>query len=343
MWALENRTPYAAERSWVQDKDAMQHWIVVVKATFDIRADGSTAVSETQEPIVRLGEHRGDPAASSLLYEADIVGRKVATDVVVNGTAYAPHGRKAQSVEVRIRVGSIDKTLLVTGHRFWLAHAGGIAMSSPEPFVTMPLVYERAFGGFDRSDPDPVQHRLYDTNPVGAGFATRAKHLHDKPLPNVEYPSQRIRDWTDRPVPAGLGSIPRWWSPRREYAGTYDHRWVDERMPLWAVDFDDRYHQSTPADQQVPGFLRGGEFVELTNLTPNGLLRFALPRVHIGFTTFFGAAQRHHVGQLDAVIIEPDRSRVMVSWQTLLAWHHDPDYLDMTRVVEKRPIGGRDA
>ena len=60
------------------------------------------------------------------------------------------------------------------------------------------------------------------------------------------------------------------------------------RSPLWANDFDDRYHQSAPADQRAAGFLRGGELVELTNLTPDGVLRFSLPKVHVGFTTFFG-------------------------------------------------------
>jgi hypothetical protein len=338
MWALDNRTAYASERSWTQDKDGGQYWIVVVKATYDIRPDGSTEVAEKQEPIVRIAVHRGDPASSSLIYEADIVGRKIGTDVLVNGAAYAPRGRRVTSLEVRVRAGSIDKTLLVTGNRRWYAGAAGVTRSEAEPFDTMPITYERAFGGYDRSDPDPAQHRLYDRNPVGTGFAVRASHLHDQPVPNIEYPSQRIRDWTERPLPAGLGPIPRWWSPRREHAGTYDQRWVNERMPLWATDFDDRYHQSAPPDQQVSGFLRGGEVVELTNLTPTGVLRFALPKVHLGYTTFFGADQHHHVGQLDAVIIEPDKYRVMLVWQTLLACHHDVDYLDMTRVVEKRVV-----
>jgi hypothetical protein len=338
MWMLENHTPYEAERSWVQDKDGVQHWIVVVKATYNIRSDGSVELADKQEPIVRLAEHRGDPASSSLTYEADIVGRKVATDVLINGSAYVPRGQRAQSVEVRIRVANIDKTLLVTGNRRWYAVTGGIAMTSAEPFESMPLTYERAFGGFDRTDEDPAQHRLYDSNPVGRGFATSARHLFDQPVPNVEYPSQRLRDWADRPLPAGFGPIARWWSPRREFAGTYDQQWVDERMPLWAADFDDRYHQAAPLDQQVPGFLRGGELVELTNLTSTGLLRFALPKAHLGFTSFFGREQRHHIGRLDAVIIEPDLNRVMLVWQSLLNCHHSVDYLDKTRIVQKSDL-----
>ena len=40
MWALENRTPYAAERTWVLDKNAAKSWVVVVKGTFNILVDG---------------------------------------------------------------------------------------------------------------------------------------------------------------------------------------------------------------------------------------------------------------------------------------------------------------
>lgn len=338
MWALENQTPYAAERSWVQDKHGVQHWIVVVKGTYDIHHDGLTEVADTQEPIARLAVHRGDPATSSLVYDADIIGRKVSTDVLVNGTAYAPRGKRVRSIEVGVRVATVNKTLLVTGDRWWRSTAGIVAMTSAEPFEAMPLTYERAFGGFDRTDEDVTLHRMYDANPVGTGFATRETHLLDRAVPNVEYPSQRVRGWKDRPAPAGLGPIPRWWSPRREYAGTYDQRWIEERLPLWALDFDNRYHQSAPADQQAAGFLRGGELVELTNLTPSGVLRFALPKVHLGFTTFFGREQQHHLGQLDAVIIEPDTGRVMLVWQSLLECHHRVDDLDKTRVFLKTDL-----
>jgi hypothetical protein len=255
--------------------------------------------------------------------------------VVVNGTAYAPNGRRVESLEIRVRVASVDKTLTVIGNREWYASAGGVAMTSPRPFETMPITYERAFGGFDQTDPDATQHRLFDRNPVGVGFATRAKHLHDRAVPNIEYPSQRLREWTQRPAPAGLGPIPRWWTPRREYAGTYDQRWLEQRAPLWAVDFDERYHQSVPPDQQTTGFLRGGEVVELTNLTPSGRLRFTIPKVHLGFTSFFGREEQHHGGRLDTVILEPDQNRVMLVWQSLLNCHHRVDYLDRTRILQK--------
>ena len=67
-------------------------------------------------------------------------------------------------------------------------------------------------------------------------------------------------------------------------------------------------------------------------------MRFSLPKVYLGFTTFFGREEQHHVGHLDAVIIEPDSNRVMVLWQSLLECHHNVDYLDKTRILEKSNV-----
>ena len=68
----------------------------------------------------------------------------------------------------------------------------------------MPITYERSFGGWDQTDPDPSKQRLYRPNPVGSGFATKAQHLEGQLLPNVEVPSHLISSWKDRPPPARL-------------------------------------------------------------------------------------------------------------------------------------------
>ena len=40
MWSVTNRTPYAAERCWVRDKNGAEVWLVAVKGTFLIGPDG---------------------------------------------------------------------------------------------------------------------------------------------------------------------------------------------------------------------------------------------------------------------------------------------------------------
>src|SRR5262249_30075160 len=120
---------------------------------------------------------------------------------------------------------------------------------------------------------------------------------------------------------------------------TYDAAWDAERRPLPPLDFDDRFFQAAPADQQAPRFLRGGEPVELFNLTPGGVLRFQLPRVAIGFVTQVGGEQRPHSPRLHTVIIEPDHPRVILVWHTALACHRDVYTLRQTHVFLKRNVG----
>ena len=55
MWQVDNRTPFAAERGWVRDRNGTEVWLVTVKCTFDIKPDGSTEVSEEQPPVLREG------------------------------------------------------------------------------------------------------------------------------------------------------------------------------------------------------------------------------------------------------------------------------------------------
>jgi hypothetical protein len=339
MWAIVNTTRYAAERTWVQDRDANKIWLVVVKATFEIQADGSCRLSKEQLPVLRMGEPEGEPGKSGLRYDGDLLGVKPCTDVLVRGSAWAPLGTRATSVDVQAVVGPIKKRLRVFGDRRWeRTLVGSLAPSSPQPFESMPIVYERAYGGWDQSSPDPGEHRLDARNPVGTGFSVRRENSAEKLLPNIELPDQLIASWKDRPAPAGIGAVERHWSPRRELAGTYDHEWKAKRFPLWAEDLDARYHNCAPEDQQVKGFLRGGEVVDMVNLSPGGRLTFTLPRIYPFFETRFGTERVQHRAQLCTVIVEPDLSRLIMAWQTSFVCNHRVDELDATIVTEKRAI-----
>ncbi len=339
MWAIVNKTPFQAERGWVRDKDGAEVWLVAVKGTFLIEADGTLRLAEEQEEVRLAQVFRGDPAETSLLYDSDLVHKKSATDVLVHGHAYAPRGRPATQVDVTLKLGPIHKTLRVIGDRYWRNSALGLRMTPPEPFLKIPLTYERAYGGTDQISENPKHHDWERLNPVGRGFATRTEHLIDTPMANVEAPKRPIRSSMSRPPPAGFGPIAGHWSPRVELAGTYDEKWERERQPLLAVDFDERFHQSAPADQQVPGFLRGGEEVVVRNLTPSGILKFLLPRVTLGFVTHFDRQDnQRHRGCLHTVILEPDVPRVLMVWHTNLPCHNKGLKLLSTTVRLKRRI-----
>ena len=57
------------------------------------------------------------------------------------------------------------------------------------------------------------------------------------------------------------------WEPRLGRQGTRDQRWAMFRAPLPPQDFDPRFANAAPDDQQLPeGFFRGDETVTLTGL-----------------------------------------------------------------------------
>jgi hypothetical protein len=330
MWSVSNHTPYAANSTWGRDKDGVHEWIVAVRGTFDIKRDGTLALADEQPEPLLLPEYNGEDGVSSLRYDADLVGPKPTTDVVLNGTAYAPKDQPATEFRVALRLGRMQKVIKVVGSRTWKQGVLGCARSAMEPVTKVPIVYERAYGGFDRSDPDSRRQRLDARNPVGCGLETQAGN----PLPNFEYPSGNL----DQTGPAGFGALASYWSPRQELAGTYDDAWQKSRCPLLPADWDPRSLLCSPADQRPESHLRGGEVVELENLTQDGKLCFVLPKVHLRFRTRIDKRSEEHQSRLATVIIEPDHPRVIIVWQTSLSVRTDGDYLEETMVTEKRHL-----
>lgn len=211
------------------------------------------------------------------IFEAELVPRKPRCDILVIGSAYSPRGVPAPKVPVSVRVGPIVKSLVVVGDRRW-RFGSALSMvpapTDPEPFTTMPITYDRAFGGYDEA-----AAAFEPRNPTGRGFiaAKTKESVHDKPLPNVEDPADPIRSWDSKPQPAGFGPIDPGWLPRRKFLGTYDDRYMEERHPLPPADFSLEFFNCAHPDLQVEGYLRGDEEVELKNLTPEGQVRFRLP------------------------------------------------------------------
>lgn len=344
MWQLDNRTPYAAERTWVRDRKGAEVWLVAVKATFTIAPDGTTSVAAEQLPVTLAPEYLGEPGKSSLRYESDLVMTKRTTDVLLHGHAYAPNGDLKTYLDIGMRVGPVIKVLRVFGDRVWTTSGGSVSLSAPRPFFKMPIVWERAYGGID-AKADPQLEPAWDgRNPIGRGYAVASAHIDGEPAPHIEYPNVSIKVWSDRPTPAGFGPLSSHWQPRAQYAGTYDDAWLKTRMPLLPEDFDERFFQAAPADQQAPQFLRGGEPVVLRNLMPgSGDLRFYLPRVFLGFETFFndGSRELHPPPKLHSVILEPDEPRVSLVWHTALPCHPKVLKLRATRIIEKTAVGIR--
>ena len=337
MWAVTNKTRFTVARTFARDAQGAEIWVVAVRATFSIESEGPDAqvmVAPEQHDVCLSPQYFGEPGQSSLRYDADVVRTKPGTDFVLHAHAHAPGGRPARAVDVAVAVGPMVKRLRVVGDRVWRKGWRAISPSDPEPFISLPIRYERAWGG-PLTDIDARDQ----FNPIGVG----ADVTPGAPVPNVESVDSPIESSRDAGPPAGFGPIPCDWQPRLKLAGTYDEAWQSERQPLVPADFQDAYFRCAPADQQIDGFLRGGEEVVLHNLTSTGLLRFRLPRVSLGFRTRFGRRAIHHRGQLHTIIIEPEERRLSMVWQSALPCHHTLYELKDTLIVEKQrvPLGDK--
>jgi len=140
-------------------------------------------------------------------------------------------------------------------------------------------------------------------------------------------------------APMAFGPLGRTWLPRRQYAGTYDDVWLDNRVPLLPMDFDDRYFQASAPDQQIP-YPTGGEPVELVNLSPGGRLSGELPRTQI-VVTFERKSGRvtQRIANLDTVLFLPDDRCMCLTWRTRIT--AERDLFEFARaIVVERPLEG---
>jgi hypothetical protein len=308
MWTVDNDTVYAADRTWVRDKDGRHQWVVVVKATFEFGPDGKLGLADEQLVPLHLPEYFGTSETSSLRYEADLVAPKPGTDLIMNASAHAPAGRPIRELAVELRVGQLRKCLFVRGESLYDLGLTGARMTDPEAFVVQPIRYEHAYGGTDVLDSDPKHQRIDIRNPVGVGVTK----LHGSKAPNIYHPHGNPATVG----PAGFGAVAGHWSPRRELAGTYDQRWTERKRPLLPDDYDPNYLLCSPADQRVQPRLAGGESVILVNMTPEGVVGIELPRLAFTATTRIRRRSVKHGFELASVVVEPDEQRLIMVWQS---------------------------
>lgn len=298
--------------------------VVVIKGTFRFpNADEPHthfALHDEQQPLVMADTFTGEPGLSAPVYEVDFAPRKHQCDILVLGQAHAPHGRPATHVDVGVQVGPWHKRFTAVGPRHWDCGFATLRASSPERFVSQPISYDVAFGGVDAAHDAPDQHAAFMANPVGRGFHKhlRKEWVDGKPLPLTEEPGHSVGDPQGRYRPMSLGPLGRGWEPRLSFAGTYDADWLDRHFPFLPPDFDERYFQAAPPDQQVPLETFGGGPVDVTlfNLTPQGLTRFTIPSFQAPVHVFPKRGPREdYNATLDTIVIEPELQRFCVTWR----------------------------
>jgi hypothetical protein len=274
---IENATPYACEHFFSRDEEGRWLVVVLVQVSLEIVNATSVVLAREQTAPELAGKLWGaDAAVASYRSEPAFAFVKPATDLVLVGHAQAR--RPTPELEVTFRVGPVGKTLKVFGDRTWVRTGGTIMATRPQTFERMPLRYERAYGGWDRSHPDPARHACDMRNPVGVGF-----RLPDAPfeegvrLPNVEDAHEPLLRYGQQVIPAGVGFTSPNWQPRVALAGAFDAAWSSDRAPLLPKNFDRRFFNGASEGLVAPSYLAGNEAVTVENASPLGRLGFRLP------------------------------------------------------------------
>lgn len=315
MLQIKNSTPLKTSLMLLPDVDGVDTLFGVVKGTFTI-GSGLTLADE-QVPVTMADEHYGDPRTTSIRAPSDVCLGKPGTDVVMVASAWAPDGRPAWQTDVTLNVGAHSKSVRVFGDRAWDAGPAGASIAWVAPFVQMPLVWERAYGGTDVTEKGP---HAEPRNPVGTGFRVSGsgRALHGLPLPNIEDPAAPITSPSDAPAPAGFAPVAPNWEPRTKFVGTYDDAWQRQRAPYLPADFDARFFHFAPSSLAMPR-LQGDEPVAIDGVLPDGSLRFWLPRLSVGLTYRRESGEDVRPCALETVIIEPDVRRVVLVWRGALS------------------------
>jgi hypothetical protein len=305
------------------DKTGQEHLLVVIKQTWQIGANGKPPRPAKAVPLEYADLHVGEPGESPPLYECDFVLKKNRCDVLFNATAYAPDDKPLTHLAAGYRIDVHQKAVRIVGPRFWKKTLIGVQATDPKPFTTMPLHYGLAFGGVrPRKKGNQELFDTYEQNPVGTGYAATQSdpELVGMPLPCLEPfdPKIKLLSSPTEAYPAvALSAVARHWLPRRQYSGTYDAKWKRDVFPFLPEDFDERYNQAAPEDQQIP-YPQGGEQVTLMNMMRGRReVSFKLPKLNNMpvrvLLTNYTAKQVQAVA--DTLYFEPDEERFSVVWR----------------------------
>ena len=305
--SLVNASPYRALAVPTVAPDGHEVVVAIVKATFTRTAQGRAILADEPAPI-RTEDvvYFPDARDSSIRYPSDVCVAKRGADIVVVGDAISP--KPVPALDVAVAVGERRVPIRVHGERVFYKTIGGVGLSPAAPFERKPIVYERAWGGAS-ADLGLIEAR----NPVGRGVAKDPRELDGMPAPQIEHPAKPITG-AGKHEPVGLGAIGPAWSPRREYAGTFDAAWMERRMPLMPLDFDLRHNNAAHPSLQLEAPIAPGTPIAVIGMTLDGLWRTTLPAMPALIQGRFddGSAVTERPG-CDTLLLEPEAGRIEVT------------------------------
>ncbi|HVZ86849.1 MAG TPA: DUF2169 domain-containing protein [Polyangia bacterium] len=297
---LQNYTPFPALLMRFGATEDVMGGSLVARVTYDL-LDGALVQASEQSWIV-------SPKPWECEYgpmESDEVFYKGGTDLFLFGSAQAPRGRPVYEMTLSIEVGTFRRDILVLGDRAWIPRVKGVAMTDPQPFVTMPLTMDRAYGG--KSEWDGLEVPFAD-NPNGRGFCLELEQAIGQRLPNLENPLARIARWDDRPAPVGVGICSQAHSGRLAAGVTFGKGGAMKKI-------HPRLFNAAFPEMVVVGGVQPGAAVRLTGFKPDGPITFVVPEVPVVFRLTLGTQATVRTPQIDQIGIEADKQRVFITYR----------------------------
>ncbi|MEY0875015.1 DUF2169 family type VI secretion system accessory protein [Providencia manganoxydans] len=313
---LTNNAKHTVAKATVMlDKAGFEHLVVVIKATYRLPDDHQLARPIIPPPALAYTDtYSGEVGTSAPLYDADFVLRKQKCDVVFNASAFAPNAHPVCHLTVSAQVGEMIKAISVIGPRQWLQKSEYYIAGDVQPFTAVPLHYGFAFGGQYQYQEEVISH---PTNPLGQGYFSLEKPNLEMIMPQLEDPSALIASPDNKVKPIALSVLPRHYGERVKYAGTFDEKWRNETAPFLPDDFDERYFQSAPDDQQID-FPVGNEKIVLINMHPTrSEIHFKLPRLNNIPVRLYqrDGATVVLTPKVDTLYFEPEQDFFSVIWR----------------------------
>jgi hypothetical protein len=336
----------------------------LVKRTYDILPDGRCSPAAEQAPLIptdTFAEGK-DPVTGSCLMESDFLPFKVATDVVVIGKVHAPGGMAAPRVKAAVSVAGVTKEIVAFGDRYCYWHEGILYFSEPEPFRSIDLLYENAYGGVDLTTYGADAPMIYPRNHIGKGFVVNPAPaaLHGMVLPNLEDPHHpltpetiafgHMEEWQRQPMPQSFGWFGKFWYPRCSFAGVLPPymRMYEEiqeavlglvpkdqveqfkrfRMPM--MDF--RFFSGAAPGLAVP-YLKGDEPVHLLGLDPRGALTVKLPGPRLRVGIDLGDGFQFPEVVTHTVCFLKEENRLYMVWRAALPYG-GPEKIDQIKRMD---------
>lgn len=318
---FRNDTPYAAKlaRAQLLYKDLLLA-TVVVKSSFAVAKDGKVhRIPEQPEPSEE------DVTTELGAVEGDMAPIKAGCDVAVLGVARSqPPGMLVSSLEVSLKLGTWMRRVVVTGDRKWISSDGCLVPSAPLQFHTMPLTYERAYGGAARVNGElDVQH---PENPLGRGFIALAETALGTALPNVEEADQPLTSWQQRSLPASLAPLPRVSALRGMRGVTVDLEAQTTALAAEAFCFGHPRMQLAAYP--------GRQMLELAGMHRDGVWKFELPEVPTYAQIELGEWRYELPLQTDTLCLFPEEDRFFVLSRLAFIYQFRPERRRCLRVTD---------